>query len=179
MWRRAQAVGTAALRELPWPYLRNLIACNLATKVVYTEGLAYVNSLPTEDQEVADVAFRYVHHSLQVVELIKQVQGSGIEAADEVTDLLKRTRVESALTLALPRQGCAEPRMTRQFGRQLGIEACSSHLVVETNLYIFGWHCMDIYEILCVNSKVIETKYIYGLHSEDMYVYRRKNVLHL
>mmetsp|Transcript_2723 Transcript_2723/g.5626 ORF Transcript_2723/g.5626 Transcript_2723/m.5626 type:complete len:1061 (-) Transcript_2723:680-3862(-) len=85
-----KAVGTTALQALPWPYLRNLIACNLATKVLYTEGLTYVDSLPASEREVADVAFRYVHHSLQVEDLIKQVQGSGIEAADEVTNLLKR-----------------------------------------------------------------------------------------
>ena len=53
-----QMRGTVALQKLPWPYLRNLIACNLATKVVYAEGLAYADSMPTSQQELADIAFR-------------------------------------------------------------------------------------------------------------------------
>jgi hypothetical protein len=55
-----QAVGTGALRELPWPYLRNLIACNLATKLVYAEGPGFVDKMGGVGAEhhMADVAFR-------------------------------------------------------------------------------------------------------------------------
>jgi glutamate dehydrogenase len=91
-----KAVGTSALQKLPWPYLRNLIACNLATKVLYKEGLAYVESLPAAEKELANITFRYVHHSMQIVVFTEQVRTSGIEAADQVIELLARGAAQAA-----------------------------------------------------------------------------------
>jgi len=97
-----QAVGTDALRALPWPYLRNLIACNLATKLVYAEGPGYVDAIGQsgaehQDQTIADVAFRYVTYSTQLVGLIKQVQDSDIEGRERVAALLKGVVAQASM----------------------------------------------------------------------------------
>ena len=54
-------VGSESLRErVPWAYLQNLIACNLATKLVYKEGIEYAEKLVAQDDnKIADIVFRY------------------------------------------------------------------------------------------------------------------------
>jgi glutamate dehydrogenase len=59
-------VGVESLRErLPWSYLQNLIACILATKLVYGEGIEHIEKLVAQDNDkIAIAAFRYLQSTV-------------------------------------------------------------------------------------------------------------------
>jgi len=85
-------VGTETLRQrVPWPYLQNLIACNLATKLVYSEGLEFAEKLPQDDSRIATTAYRYVAQSQMLEKLVDAVSQSGLPMSDDIIHIIKNS----------------------------------------------------------------------------------------
>ncbi|KAK3286663.1 hypothetical protein CYMTET_5789 [Cymbomonas tetramitiformis] len=86
---------------LPWPYLQNIIACKLATKLVYYEGLTYVESLPPNDTKLlAATAFRYLTEEEKVKRLMQQIEeSSDLSSQDELLQFVKKAGVRAALNM--------------------------------------------------------------------------------
>lgn len=88
-----EQVNIETLRErVPWMYLVNIVACNLATRLVYTEGLEFTENLPVDDLKIANTAFRYVSQSQLLEKLVQQVQAaSELEDAGHIIRILKKS----------------------------------------------------------------------------------------
>ena len=81
--------------RLPWEYTKNMIACSLASRLVYREGLAYVSGIP--DNTLPQVCLRYLQEEQRVRELAEEVGASGMENASSVRELLLQGGVRAAV----------------------------------------------------------------------------------
>jgi len=85
--------------RLPWPYKKSTISSGLSSRLVYREGLAFVEGLP--QQQLAEFAFNYLQQERRVRELAKQVAAAGLPFSAEVEKLLLAGGVRAA-TEAIP-----------------------------------------------------------------------------
>ena len=78
---RAGALAPAKLRELagnrvtarvPLPYQKEIVSCLLGSKIVYNEGLAFVEGL--SDAALAGIALRYLREERKVEALVDKVR---------------------------------------------------------------------------------------------------------
>jgi len=82
-------VGLENMRaRVPWPYLQNILACTLATSLVYNQGLTFAENLPQDSDHLADAAFRYLEHNELVEIWAKQIEDSGIASADSIVQFI-------------------------------------------------------------------------------------------
>ena len=72
-----------------------MIACSLASRLVYREGLAYVSGIP--DNTLPQVCLRYLQEEQRVRELAEEVGASGMENASSVRELLLQGGVRAAV----------------------------------------------------------------------------------
>ena len=94
------ALPAARIAErLPWPYQKNCISSGLASRLVYREGLQFVEALA--DEQLASFAFRYLQQERRVKLLAGQVASCGLGFASEVYELLLHGGVRTAADLAL------------------------------------------------------------------------------
>jgi len=80
--------------RLPWPYVKSCISSGLASRLVYREGLAFVEGLP--DTTLSDFALTYLQQEPRVRFLASQVVASGLACASDVEQLLLRGGVRAA-----------------------------------------------------------------------------------
>jgi len=92
-------------QRLPWPYQKSAISSGLASRLVYREGLAFVEGLP--ESHVADFAFTYLQEEQRVRALASQVAASGLEFATDVETLLLRGGVRAAAEASVAMGGKA------------------------------------------------------------------------
>jgi glutamate dehydrogenase len=85
--------------RLPWEYTKNMIASSLASRIVYREGLQYVDGLP--DATLPQVCLRYMQEEKRVRELAEEVGASGMENADQMKELLLQGGVRAAVERGL------------------------------------------------------------------------------
>jgi len=91
--------GADTFRErLPWPYQKSCISSGLASRLVYREGLHFIEALP--DSHLVEFAFKYLNQERRVRLLVEQVAKSGLDFAPEVEQLLRHGGVRSAAELA-------------------------------------------------------------------------------
>jgi glutamate dehydrogenase len=83
--------------NVPWPYVLNIVAAQMASRLVYTEGLAFVENC--RDTNLAQVAFDYVEQEARVKQIVASVRKSNLPNAKEVADLLEKGGVRAALKL--------------------------------------------------------------------------------
>ena len=97
------AAAGAAVSKLPWPYQRACISSGLSSRLVYREGLSFVEGLP--EQTLSDFALTYLQQEPRVRLLAKQVASSGLSFASEVESLLLRGGIRAAtIAVATPPQ---------------------------------------------------------------------------
>jgi len=85
-------------QRLPWPYQKSAITSGLASRLVYREGLAFVEGLP--DASLATFALTYLQQEQRVRSLAAQVAASGLSFAADVEALLLRGGVRAATEAA-------------------------------------------------------------------------------
>lgn len=86
------------ITRVPWAYVRNVVACMLSSRIVYKEGLAYVEKLP--DSRLAEIALRYVMEERAIRHLVEGVLGREELTGDErarAAELLQQAGVRAAL----------------------------------------------------------------------------------
>lgn len=85
--------------RIPVDYLRNAFAKNLASKLLYREGINFIESLPEEN--LAEFAVRYIEEEKRIQELIGRVDEVSFEdsAKQDVIQLLRRGGVRSSLQM--------------------------------------------------------------------------------
>ena len=65
--------------------------------MVYSEGVDFVDGL--EDEQLCSLAASYLHRSDQLLDLIKEVEGSELTHREEVVELLRLAGIKTALTM--------------------------------------------------------------------------------
>jgi glutamate dehydrogenase len=94
----ASVAGDRVSARIPLDYLRNAFASSLASKLLYKEGIHFLESQPRE--RLTDLAMRYYKEEKRIQELLAVVKGAeSFEEATraEVMQLLERGGVRSAL----------------------------------------------------------------------------------
>ena len=74
--------------RVPREYVDQVIASVLACKIVYKEGLAFIEAMP--DASLSAVAFDYLESENRISALIEEINASDIENKDAIVDLLTR-----------------------------------------------------------------------------------------
>jgi len=88
------AMSERARERLPWPYQRSCITSGLASRLVYREGLAFVESLPEDG--LADYAMSYLKGEQRAKELSAMVAAAGLACGAEIEALLLKGGVRAA-----------------------------------------------------------------------------------
>ncbi|MEM7084381.1 MAG: NAD-glutamate dehydrogenase domain-containing protein [Pseudomonadota bacterium] len=91
----AEHCGEQVFATIPKAYLNRIIASSLASKIVYREGLDWLESMPPET--VARLAERYFIEEAAVEALANEVRGSNLKNRDTIADLLEAGGVAAAL----------------------------------------------------------------------------------
>ena len=88
--------------RIPWEYQKSMIANGLASRLVYREGLTFVNSVP--DAALPSFALAYQQQEQRVRALAAEVAKSGHDFAPEVSRLLLQGGVRAAAEEAATRK---------------------------------------------------------------------------
>ena len=80
--------------KLPWEYQSAMISSGLASRLVYREGLSFVEHI--SDERLGRFALRYLQQEEVVRSLAKQVKQHGAPYASQVEELLLRGGVRAA-----------------------------------------------------------------------------------
>eukprot|EP00301_Raphidiophrys_heterophryoidea_P006508 c12622_g2_i2.p1 GENE.c12622_g2_i2~~c12622_g2_i2.p1 ORF type:complete len:1051 (+),score=340.05 c12622_g2_i2:118-3270(+) len=64
--------GNRIVERVPIPYIRNAIASTLASRLVYSEGTLYIDTLPPE--RVAELTIKYFQAEAEVKELVSKLE---------------------------------------------------------------------------------------------------------
>lgn len=98
----AEVAGERVPTRFPVQYMRNAIASTLASKIVYKEGIHFVETQP--DEKLAERAFQYYREETKVKKLVQDLEKlkfpKGAENEKEiVVDILKRGGARTALNI--------------------------------------------------------------------------------
>jgi len=83
------------LEELPKMYQISMMGAKLGSKMVYKEGLEFINSM--SDESLIALATKYVHIDDLLHEIISEVEGSGLKNQESIMRILKAAGVKSVI----------------------------------------------------------------------------------
>jgi len=83
------------LGELPKMYQISMMGAKLGSKMVYKEGLEFINSL--NDESLVTLATKYVHYDDYLHEIISEIDGSGLKNEESIKKILKAAGVKSII----------------------------------------------------------------------------------
>jgi len=83
------------LEELPKMYKISMMGAKLASKMVYKEGLEFINSL--NDESLITLSTKYVHYDDFLDDLIAEIDGSGLKNEESIKKILKAAGVKSVI----------------------------------------------------------------------------------
>jgi len=84
--------------RVPPAYVQSIIASRLASKLVYQEGLQYVESF--DHSMLGELAFKYLEREYEIAKITQSVKDSGIPYAHEVAALLEHGGVRTAVEIS-------------------------------------------------------------------------------
>lgn len=87
--------GDQIMQRVPEVYLHRIIGCALASRIVYREGLDWLEQMPAA--EIAKLAGRYLYHEARVKALAARVRTSSLEDREAIATLLETGGVAAAL----------------------------------------------------------------------------------
>jgi glutamate dehydrogenase len=87
--------GEQTFERIPVAYLHRVVASSLASRIVYREGLDWLESMPA--QAIATLAERYLAEESQIQALARQVRSSQLEHRKRIAMLLETGGVAAAL----------------------------------------------------------------------------------
>ncbi|MCA9776733.1 MAG: hypothetical protein KC800_08460, partial [Candidatus Eremiobacteraeota bacterium] len=73
--------------QVPLDYRQRIVACSLSSKIVYREGITYLEDLPNE--ALCELVLTYLRGESVVRELIEEVKGSALSSSDKLIRLLE------------------------------------------------------------------------------------------
>ncbi|KDO16000.1 hypothetical protein SPRG_18462, partial [Saprolegnia parasitica CBS 223.65] len=82
--------------QVPLAYIKCIVAAGLASKIVYREGLQYVETLP--ESNLANIAVSYLKQEKKVQALVGELGASNLAHREEMADLLIRGGVRAGVT---------------------------------------------------------------------------------
>ncbi|RLO13646.1 hypothetical protein DYB28_006571 [Aphanomyces astaci] len=82
-------------KQVPLAYIKSIVAASLASKIVYREGLQYVESLPASN--LSNISVAYLKQEKKVQALVAEVEGSGLAHRSDIADLLVRGGVRAGV----------------------------------------------------------------------------------
>jgi len=107
------AISERANKQLPWPYQRSCITSGLASRLVYREGLAFVEALPKKG--LVDYALSYLKGEQRAKELSAMVAAAGISCGAEIEALLLKGGVRAATEMLLLARTKSKPGDTNAY----------------------------------------------------------------
>ena len=75
------------LHQVPLDYRQRIVACSLASKIVYREGITYLEDLPNE--AMSELALTYLRGESVVRDLIDEVRSSNLHCSEKLVQLLE------------------------------------------------------------------------------------------
>ncbi|EQC28841.1 hypothetical protein SDRG_13354 [Saprolegnia diclina VS20] len=81
--------------QVPLAYIKCIVAAGLASKIVYREGLQYVETLP--ESNLANIAVSYLKQEKKVQALVGELGASNLAHREEMADLLIRGGVRAGV----------------------------------------------------------------------------------
>lgn len=93
--------GEQVFERIPAPYLNQVIASALSSKIVYREGLDWFEHMP--DQSTAALAVHYLRQETETQHLVEEIEGSTLAGRERIAELLREGGTGAALRKAL---GC-------------------------------------------------------------------------
>ncbi len=87
--------GERVFKAIPTAYLHRVIASSLASKIVYSEGLDWLESMPSSG--IARLAERYFLEEATVQRMVDEVRGSQLENRELIAVLLETGGVAASL----------------------------------------------------------------------------------
>lgn len=75
------------LHQIPVDYRQRIVACSLSGKIVYREGITYLEDLPQD--ALCDLALTYLKGETVVRGLIDEVRSSGLACSEKLAELLE------------------------------------------------------------------------------------------
>jgi len=96
--KKLVTVAEDRLEDLPPAYIRAMLAASLASKMVYAEGVQYIQNL--SDEVLGEFACKYITQSDRIRELIIELDELDLERKDEIIEILRHGGTRAALELA-------------------------------------------------------------------------------
>jgi len=88
-------VARERLDDLPKMYMIQMVGAKLGSKMVYNEGLEFIDSMT--DATLTSMASKYVHYDDSLKDLMNEVEKSVMENKDKVMKVLKAAGVRSVI----------------------------------------------------------------------------------
>merc|ERR1712048_352844 len=85
--RKLVEVAGNRLDDLPEAYTIAMIAASLSSKMVYNEGISFIDEM--SDALLAEMAGNYIRRSDQLNEIISAVQESDLSTKDDIVEMLR------------------------------------------------------------------------------------------
>ena len=80
-------VAGSRLHQGPLDYRQRIVACSLSSKIVYREGITYLEDLPNE--ALCELVLTYLRGESVVRELIEEIKNSELSSSDKLIRLLE------------------------------------------------------------------------------------------
>jgi len=90
-----EVAGDRLWTNLPAPYMRSLMAASLACRIVYKEGLDFLESMP--HGAIADTALRYLRQEHETRRLADEVASSNLPNRRRIAELIMRGGTRAGL----------------------------------------------------------------------------------
>merc|ERR1719245_2512306 len=94
-----EVAGERLIHDLPLAYVKAMIAASLASKMVYAEGVDFVDSL--DERLLAEAACNYLQLTDKIRLMMSELENSDLENKDQILSILKHSGARSALELKM------------------------------------------------------------------------------
>jgi len=91
--------GERLVHDLPLAYVKAMIAASLASKMVYAEGVDFVDSL--DERLLAEASCNYLQLTDKIRLMMSELENSDLENKDQILSILKHSGARSALELKM------------------------------------------------------------------------------
>lgn len=91
--------GERLVNDLPLAYVKAMIAASLASKMVYAEGVDFVDGL--DERLLAEAACNYLQLTDKIQGMMEEIEGSTLENKETLLAILKHSGARSALELKI------------------------------------------------------------------------------
>jgi len=95
-------VASDRLEDLPKLYIMSMMGAKLGSKMVYKEGLSFINSLT--DKALVALATKYVHYDDMLHDMMAEIEGSGLKNQESIMKILKAAGVKSVIASGVEKE---------------------------------------------------------------------------